>query len=274
MKKKIVSFIAAVVFAATLSACGGKPAKTGDAMYQIGKNALSVADEYISADITGSEAEERLKEFSTQADAQYDLEIKETGSDSLVGTDLSNDYFIKSAVYWLYSAVDGSISGLKAMSEVQEERDDLADALGESRKTEKKTKPKSADIYKYETEKSISDYVSEKLSQYDLDVFVYEESDGLRFDISAEKPESMAGYYFANALVPAVEAVSQAQKDYGFDISAVRISYLCYKNNADKSATSSITYSTNDLKKGMLISTKDYLVKTNITPQEAVSLLR
>ena len=118
--KRIVSIALILIIAATFSSCGGKPEKTSDAMYQIGLNALSTADDYIAGTITGEEAKEQIEELSSQADAQY------TKSRS----DYENDWPIMFEISILsYEILDVSRE-TNSMSEVTEARDSLAKTLG------------------------------------------------------------------------------------------------------------------------------------------------
>ena len=128
--KKIIALSLAALLLLSLYSCGGKPGKTSDAMYQIGTNALTTADEYIGGKITGDEAADRLHEYMEQADTQYKKECEDLGQSTLVDTEYSNDYAINHAVSMLYFSVSSSTRSGAAMSEVQEKRDRLAAALG------------------------------------------------------------------------------------------------------------------------------------------------
>ena len=117
--KKITSFIICVLMVLTLISCGGgKPEDMSDGMYQIGLNALSVADQYISGKISGDNAYHRLEEFYEQTEAQKEY-CEEIGTeyrrDVLVS---SNILRLQINVYW------GS------MAEVLDCRDSLAETLG------------------------------------------------------------------------------------------------------------------------------------------------
>lgn len=118
--KKIMALSFVALLLLSLCSCGGKPEKTSDAMYQIGLNALSTADDYIAGTITGEEAKEQIEEFSSQADTQY------TKSKS----DYENDWPIMFEISMLsYKILDIS-RGTGSMSEVTEARDSLAKMLG------------------------------------------------------------------------------------------------------------------------------------------------
>ncbi len=86
MKRIFLTLSLAVIVCLNCS-CGGKPQNTSDAMYQIGLNALAAADKYIAGEITGEEADELLDEYCVQASAQYDSELEEIGSDTLIGSE-------------------------------------------------------------------------------------------------------------------------------------------------------------------------------------------
>lgn len=128
--KRIISAVLLAVVLLSLCSCGGKPKNVSDAMYQIGENALSVADDYINGSITGENVAERMHEFMKQADAQYKKECKDFGQDTLVGTEYSNDYFINSSISILYFKVSNAKSGNAVMSDVKEARNSLAKHIG------------------------------------------------------------------------------------------------------------------------------------------------
>lgn len=129
--KKFLSVILCAVFLLTLCSCGGKPRNMSDAMYQIGLNALSVADQYIAGEITGDEAYSRLEEYNTQATAQTNQEERDLGVPSLYRSKYEGDAFVNTDILSLYAAVGYVKRGIGTMSEVKELRDDLAKALGE-----------------------------------------------------------------------------------------------------------------------------------------------
>lgn len=128
--KKFLSVILCAVFLLTLCACGGKPQNMSDAMYQIGLNALSVADQYIAGKITGDEAYDRLGEYKTQATAQTDQEERDLGVTSLYQSEYDGDASVEIDVFLLYSVVERAKQGDGTMSEVMERRDALAEDLG------------------------------------------------------------------------------------------------------------------------------------------------
>lgn len=121
--KKIIALSLAALLLLSLCSCGGKPGKTSDAMYQIGTNALTTADEYIGGKIAGDEAENKLKEYEKQASAQYEKSKAE---------DYEHDWDISFAVSMLEDAIFNSnrIVNTGPMSEVKEARDALAKELG------------------------------------------------------------------------------------------------------------------------------------------------
>lgn len=130
--KKITSIILCAVFLLTLCSCGGgKPEEMSDAMYQIGLNALAVADQYIAGEITGDDAYDRLEEYYIQAEAQSQKEKTDLGVDSLYGTEYAADFYVESDILFLQMVVLRAKYGSGAMSEVKDARDDLAGDLGE-----------------------------------------------------------------------------------------------------------------------------------------------
>lgn len=128
--KKIIALSLVALLLLSLCSCGGKPRKTSDAMYQIGANALTTADDYIEGKITGDEATNHLREYMQQADTQYKKECEDLGQKTLVNTEYSNDFAINHAVSMLYFSVSSSARSGSAMSEIKEKRDSLAASIG------------------------------------------------------------------------------------------------------------------------------------------------
>ena len=131
--KKITALFIFTALLLSLCSCNLKPDKTSDAMYQIGLNALDLADQYIAGKITGEEAYARIEEFSKQAKAQedYDRELLGLGEeDGLATTEYSNDYFISFDISMLSFDIMQAYHGSDSMAEVKESRDELAEQLG------------------------------------------------------------------------------------------------------------------------------------------------
>ena len=129
--KKAVAILFCAVFLFAFVSCGNlKPSNTSDAMYQLGLNALAVADEYIAGKITDDEAESRIEKIYNQAEIQEEAEKEELGTDTLSGTKYANDYYISLSIYLLRFDIMGAKYGYKPLSEVIEGRDKLADELG------------------------------------------------------------------------------------------------------------------------------------------------
>lgn len=135
--KRIIAIIGVLIIILSLTGCsGGKPEKTSDAMYQIGLNALQTADDYINGKITGDEAEEIIKNYSAQADAEYEKECKDHDEQSLVGTDASNDTSIMFAISTLSNNIFNANCKFKTeigsvtMSDVRKAKEKLAKTLG------------------------------------------------------------------------------------------------------------------------------------------------
>ena len=130
--KRITALLLIFSLAAALCSCGGgKPDDMSDAMYQIGKNALGVADQYIAGEITGDDAYDRLEEFYEQAEAQEEYDKEITGSETLVGTEYWRDSLVSHDILILQMVIGRAKYGNGAMTEVQESRDGLAETLGE-----------------------------------------------------------------------------------------------------------------------------------------------
>ena len=129
--KRLTALLLIFSLAAALCSCGGgKPDEMSDAMYQIGKNALGVADQYIAGEITGDDAYDRLEEFYEQAEAQVEYDKEITGSETLAGTEYWRDWLVSTDIMSVMHDVGFAKYGNKAMSEVQESRDSLAETLG------------------------------------------------------------------------------------------------------------------------------------------------
>lgn len=120
--KKIIALSLVALALLSICSCRGKPGKTSDAMYQIGVNALTVADDYIGGKTTGEAAEIKMKEYRKQADAQYEKSKLE---------DYEHDWSISFAISMLEDAVFDSnrLVNTGPMSDVKEARDDLAKEL-------------------------------------------------------------------------------------------------------------------------------------------------
>ena len=130
--KKITSIILCAVFLLTLCSCGGgKPEDMSDAMYQIGLNALTAADQYIAGEITGDAAYDKLEEYYKQAEAQIEYDKELTSSDVLAGTEYWRDSLVSTSILTMQLVIGRVKYGDGAMSEVQESRDSLAETLGE-----------------------------------------------------------------------------------------------------------------------------------------------
>lgn len=130
--KRITALLLMFALAVALCSCGGgKPDDMSDAMYQIGKNALAVADQYIAGEITGDTAYDRLDEYYTQAEAQVDYDKEITNSDVLAGTEYWRDSLVSTNILTLQMVIGRAKYGSGAMSEVKESRDSLAEDLGE-----------------------------------------------------------------------------------------------------------------------------------------------
>ena len=129
--QKIISLVAVLISVALLCSCGNtKPKNTSDAMYQIGLNALQAADDYIAGKITGDEAYSKIEEYETQANAQYNKEIADAKSETLVSTEFSNDSYIMFDITSLSYRIMSAKHGTGAMSEVKEKREALAKDIG------------------------------------------------------------------------------------------------------------------------------------------------
>ena len=132
--KRLSFLLTIAILLISLCSCGRvKPENTSDAMYQIGLNALAVADEYIDGKITADEALSRLEEIDELADAQYERWCEDFGTETLAGTKYANDFGISFDISRLklkFSNI-GSFYNATALSDIVEVRDELAETLGE-----------------------------------------------------------------------------------------------------------------------------------------------
>lgn len=128
--KRIISIALIFIIAATLSSCGGTPKNMSSAMYQIGLNALELTDNYIEGKITGEEAQERINEFYSQAESEYDRECRDRDVENLVGSDVWKDSSITHDLFMLHLNIGSTSKGYGAMSDVRKSRDNLAEDLG------------------------------------------------------------------------------------------------------------------------------------------------
>ena len=272
--KRIISIALIFVLALTLCSCG-KPEKTSDAMYQIGLNALTMTDEYIEGKITGTEAKERIDEFYSQSKALIEQERKDAGSDYLFGTDYSNDESIESQLSLLSLAISGANDGIRTMSDIRKYRDALAEDIGKKSPDKKEQQnTTTADLYSYEQEKEIQSFLESKVSAYNVTVFVDEAANGLQTSFSLKRVELGAEYMFADLLELTTNAVSEAKTQFDFELSKFTLSFILYKNNFTEEASSTITFDTEDLQSGLFVDSLKDIVKTNITVDEAIELLR
>lgn len=266
--KKALSVLCVFALLILLCSCG-KPQKTSDTMYQIGINALQTADDYIAGKLTGEKAAKELKEYKNQAETQEEKDCEELGTDTLIGTNLSNNSSIALDIYFLYNEVDGVQNGTSAMSEVREKRDDLAEQLGKKRNAAKKTvsSQKSENKYSYDELKEIKNYISSEMSNYGFkyDIYVNEKDEKITVDIYLKLSYSGAEETFADTAEWAVPIVKQAQEKYKFDFSSLCISFMLYSGSLKGDSDSVITYKTEDLSTGLLIDTKTKIAKSYLS---------
>ncbi len=131
--KRITSLIIFATFLICLVACGGKPKDMSDGMYQLGLNALAVADQYIAFEIDAIEAQDKLGEIRKLAEKQEKKEEEELGVDYLYGTKYEGDEGIAASILILELSIGNANSnfGDGTMSDVIENRNFLAELLGE-----------------------------------------------------------------------------------------------------------------------------------------------
>lgn len=276
--KRIISIALIFALVIALCSCGGKPERMSDTMYQIGLNALTTTDEYISGKITGEEASERIYEFKEQSDAEYEkVKGGQNGSTSVADTAYVKDFIVSSDLFFLYFAVRDASMGKGAMSDVKERRDDLAETLGKksSNKEENQTEDTTiSDSYSYEQEMEIKNFIKEKISAYNLDTFVRESEGGIEMDFNLKRVEKGSEAMFADVLELIKTSVKEAKTTYNFDLSNLRLTFLIYKNEFTEDTSKMITFETNDLQTGTLLNSIGGSFKDNITVDEAIEELR
>lgn len=246
-------------------------------MYQIGINALQAADDYIAGRLTGEEAYIKVKEYNKQADAQKDKDCANLGVKSLFNTELHNDSAIATDISFLYHEIDNVKNGNSAMSDVRERRDNLAEQLGKKRNENKKSEKalKGESKYSYEELKKIQNYINEELLDYGFkySVFANEREKKIDIYISLDTSYHGAEEIFASTVEWDVPIIKQAQRKYKFEVYEVNISFLLYDGSLENDVDATITYDTNDLVIGTLISTKNNITKSSLPYEEIREIL-
>jgi len=137
--KKLLILFCIIVFASSCEDTPEKPRNTSDRMYGLGITALEIIDDFLdgNADISTTLVLYRYK--YQEIDEQAENGRKETGSETLVGTEYSNDGLIRSwAAVLEYSLSErsknlfGPNSKTGTDSELTELRNKLAIRLGVS----------------------------------------------------------------------------------------------------------------------------------------------
>lgn len=136
MKKTTTLLTIILILALLLAGCGSgsKPDDTSDKMYELGVAALEAADEFLDGSLDGDEALKRIAAASTSASYQYEKEKEETGSETLFGTEYSNDYYIWSYIGFLESKLSRKVDGVGTSNDVIETRNTLAEHLNERKR--------------------------------------------------------------------------------------------------------------------------------------------
>lgn len=122
MLKRTVSLILVVAFLLVLCSCGGKSSDISDAMHRIGVNAIKAADDYIDGTLTEEGAYRKISNYSEQARLLCDQE--------------NGNNYPKDETVWVYisglsARMLGAWVGSSTMADVIEERDELANVLGQ-----------------------------------------------------------------------------------------------------------------------------------------------
>lgn len=123
MKKVIAILLTFVIIATLFAGCSSKPDNVSQQMYDYGIEALNIADEYLSGDITISTAESELSVIKEKSSVV-------SNDATRVGTDKSKDYLVNSAINSLYFEIStGNLLNDVSKEDVQEKRDSLAESL-------------------------------------------------------------------------------------------------------------------------------------------------
>ncbi|MDR0889900.1 MAG: hypothetical protein LBM28_04540 [Oscillospiraceae bacterium] len=132
MKKRFLLLV--VVLLVFLSSCTGeKPEDMSEEMYNIGLAALETVDEYFDGIITLEEARYRLEGSEDAADRLYDKARKQSGG-AIYGTEVEDDFFVSSCITSIDFHLMMKSYGTGTNEDILEYRNDLADALNESKR--------------------------------------------------------------------------------------------------------------------------------------------
>lgn len=89
MKKKLVFTVLLFLTSFILASCGSKPDNMDGETYKLGKNAVSVMEDYLDGNIGSDEADERLSNISDRLDdLENDNELEDLTT-SMVALDIS-----------------------------------------------------------------------------------------------------------------------------------------------------------------------------------------
>ncbi len=130
--KKFICILLSLVLTLGLSACGGKPSTMSEEMYNAGKNALKIVDDYIDNEIDYDTAFRKLNNTEELIDDIYEkCEKKDNGLPMLAN---------ESKVMYLTSLMQVALYkenyGSGTYTELLESRNDLAEVLNESKRKE------------------------------------------------------------------------------------------------------------------------------------------
>ena len=138
-------------------------------------------------------------------------------------------------------------------------------------------KPKekvTADSFSNEQEQEITEFIEEKISAYHLNVFTYEKEKGLSISITAKQKQYGAENYFADILMPVIDAIKEAKDYFSLASFKTHIGFSVYKGSYDDDSTGMITFDTEDLEKGTFVNSLKNMVETKITVKEIIELLQ
>lgn len=131
--KKIGIYILCGMLLLNTNACsgGGGTDNLSEEMKEMGIAAVEITDDYLDGSITGNEAVEKLDNNYSSASQHYEKELEEAGSDTLVETDYWRDSTVPTYILSLKMSVGKSNKGTGTKEDVIEDRNKLAEIVGE-----------------------------------------------------------------------------------------------------------------------------------------------
>lgn len=130
--KKYGIFLFCGIILLTMSACSRKGTDNlSEEMKELGIAAVEITDDFLDGSITGDDALEKLDNNYSSANQCYEKELEAAGSDTLVGTDYWRDSTVPTYIMSLEMSVRKSNKGNGTKEDVIEDRNKLAEIVGE-----------------------------------------------------------------------------------------------------------------------------------------------